>query len=527
MKIKILFVFVAVMLGFYGLNVYLGANDSLPAAKPAQSADTEDVAPDPKAVAPVAAFTATEPVATDEPVSAAPRSNRPAVVRVDSSPIDQKASTVVTSYADALEAVRPAVVSIYSTKTVKQGGAGFPFNDPLFRRFFGPGSDQQQERTQNGLGSGVIVSADGYILTNNHVVEGADEVRVALTEGRELEAEIVGRDPRTDVAVLKVEAEGLPHATLANSEVLRVGDVVFAVGNPLGVGQTVTMGIVSATGRSELRLLEGGYEDFIQTDASINLGNSGGALVDALGRVVGINTAIMSNSQGNIGIGFAIPINLAGDIMESLIETGTVSRGFLGVFLQDLDTDLASEFGLEDATGALVVQVSPDTPADEAGLESGDVLISVDGRPVASVAELRLLISQTSPGSDVRIGYFRDGDEGEANVTLGTLDEDPAVAATEPARSESVIPGVQLQPLGDEMRGQFQVDDEVTGLVVTAVDPASRLTQTLPVGTVVEQINRKSIASLEDAREAMIEGRNLLYVNYRGAYRYVTVEVEE
>ena len=254
---------------------------------------------------------------------------RSAVVLVDRAPIEHGKSTVVTSYADGLEAVRPAVVSVYSTKTVNAGGGrGFPFDDPMFRRFFGPGFDQQQERIQRGLGSGVIISADGYILTNNHVVEGADEVRVALNDGRELVAEVVGTDPRTDVAVLKVEASDLPHATLADSDALRVGDVVFAVGNPLGVGQTVTMGIVSATGRSNLQLLDGGYENFIQTDASINPGNSGGALVDALGRVVGINTAIISTSRGNIGIGFAIPVNLASNIMQSLIETGTVSRGF-------------------------------------------------------------------------------------------------------------------------------------------------------------------------------------------------------
>ena len=527
MKIKILFVFVAVMLGFYGLNFYLGSNDGLAVAKTAQSAQAADVAPVPQTAAPVTTFSATGTVAADEPVSVAPNTNRPAVIMVDRKPIDQKASNVVTSYADALEAVRPAVVSVYSTKTVKQSSGGFPFDDPLFRRFFGPGAEQQQDRIQSGLGSGVIVSADGYILTNNHVVEGADEVRVALSEGRELEAEVIGRDPRTDVAVLKVEAENLPHATLANSEALRVGDIVFALGNPLGVGQTVTMGIVSATGRSNLQLLDGGYENFIQTDASINPGNSGGALVDALGRVIGINTAIMSTSRGNIGIGFAIPVNLAANIMESLIETGTVSRGFLGVNIQDLDADLASEFGLKDAKGALVVQVSPDSPAEEAGLERGDVLISVDGRPVASTAELRLSISQTTPGSEVRIGYFRNGDELEASVILGTLDESPAVAATSPARNGSVIPGVQLRPLDNELRGQFQLEKEVKGLIVTAVDPSSRLTQVLPVGTIIEQINRKPVESLKDAREAVIEGRNLLYVSFRGVYRYVTVDVEE
>jgi len=363
--------------------------------------------------------------------------------------------------------------------------------------------------------------------SNNHVVEGADEIRVALRDGSELVAEVVGRDPRTDVAVLKIDATDLPHATLADSEALRVGDVVFAVGNPLGVGQTVTMGIVSATGRSNLQLLDGGYENFIQTDASINPGNSGGALVDALGRVVGINTAIISTSRGNIGIGFAIPINLAGNIMESLIETGTVSRGFLGVSLQDLDEDLASEFGLEDAKGALVVQVSPDSPAEEAGLERGDILTSVDGRSVATIAELRLMISQTTPGSNVVIGFVRNGEVKDVSVTLAKLDEDSQTAAVDPTRNNNVIPGVKLRPLDDELRGQFQVGGEFDGLIVTAVEPTSRLNEVLPVGTIIEQINRKPVVTLEEAREALVEGRNLLYVSYRGVYRYVTVELEE
>jgi len=269
----------------------------------------------------------------------APRGTMPEI-KVDATPLPRAQAPLVTSYADALEEIRHSVVSVYSTKIVRMRGRGLPFDDPFFRRFFGPGPEQE-ERIQSGLGSGVIVSENGYILTNNHVIAESDEIRVALPDGKEFEAEIVGADPRTDVAVLKIDAEDLPSATLADSDQLRVGDLVFAVGNPLGVGQTTTMGIVSATGRSNLQLLRDGYENFIQTDASINPGNSGGALVDAMGRVVGINTAIISTSRGNIGIGFAIPINLAANIMRSLIETGSVARGFLGVSLQDLDADLA------------------------------------------------------------------------------------------------------------------------------------------------------------------------------------------
>ncbi|MEZ5275599.1 MAG: Do family serine endopeptidase [Opitutaceae bacterium] len=526
MKIKILFVFVSVMLGFYGLNVFLGAKEggsAMTSTSGSAGAGVSDVGPAIGGASSEKTLLDTGSVDVEKVIKAG-KGERSAVVLVDRTPIEHGKSTVVTSYADGLEAVRPAVVSVYSTKTVNSGGGrGFPFDDPMFRRFFGPGFDQQQERIQRGLGSGVVISADGYILTNNHVVEEADEVKVGLGDGRELVAEVIGTDPRTDVAVLKVEATDLPHVTLADSDALRVGDVVFAVGNPLGVGQTVTMGIVSATGRSNLQLLDGGYENFIQTDASINPGNSGGALVDALGRVVGINTAIISTSRGNIGIGFAIPVNLASSIMQSLIETGTVSRGFLGVSIQDMDSELASEFGLGDTRGALVVQVSEDSPADEAGLERGDVLISVNGKSVGSTAELRLLISQSQPGSTVTVGYMRSGEKREARVVLGKLDEETVAAG--PSRNQDVIPGVRLLPVDDETRGQFQIPDEVDGLIVAAIEPGSRYAESFPVGTVIEQINRKAVKSLDDAREALVEGRNLLYVSFRGVYRYVTITI--
>jgi serine protease Do len=518
MKIKILFVFVTAMFMFYGLDVIFGAKEGDSGGKASANETSVDVIDGAVPVAKAESSTKVDQLVADS-------ETRPAVVLVDRDLIDRANSAVVTSYADGLDTIRPAVVSVYSTKTVGQTGGGFPFDDPLFRRFFGPGFDQQQKRIQRGLGSGVIVSVDGYILTNNHVVEDADDVRVALHDGQELQAQIIGRDPRTDVAILKVDASDLAHATLADSDALRVGDVVFAVGNPLGVGQTVTMGIVSATGRSNLQLLDEGYENFIQTDASINPGNSGGALVDAMGRVVGINTAIISTSRGSIGIGFAIPINLASNIMESLIETGSVSRGFLGVSIQNLDPDLASEFGLSDSKGALVVEVNPGSPADEAGLKRGDVLTSVNGKSVDSTNVLRLLISQTMPGTDVVVGFVRSGDELEARVTLGKLDEESNFVGT--VQQKDVIAGVLLKPLNEETRSQFQIDAELSGLVVAGLDPTSRYDQVLPVGTVVEQINRRSIESLSDARNALVGGRNLLYVNYRGVYRYVTVTILE
>ena len=272
--------------------------------------------------------------------TAAPPPARPSVpvLQIDNSPVSDGKSGLVTSYADVVEPAEKAVVSVESTKTVRQRLAV----NPMLRQFFGDIPDQEKDDKETGLGSGVIVAATGYILTNNHVVEGFESFKVTLKDGREFPAKVVGADPKTDVAVIKIEATALPVLTLADSEKLRVGDIVFAVGNPLDVGETVTMGIVSAKGRNNLRLLDDvhGYENFIQTDAAINLGNSGGALLDAKGRLVGINSAIISPSRGNIGIGFAIPVNLAASVMTSLIESGTVRAGFLGVSTVDLTPDI-------------------------------------------------------------------------------------------------------------------------------------------------------------------------------------------
>ncbi|HEX2101824.1 MAG TPA: trypsin-like peptidase domain-containing protein, partial [Candidatus Synoicihabitans sp.] len=285
-------------------------------------------------------------------LAATKRSERPQpTLRIDAEPVTSGQNGLVASYADVVEPVQNAVVSVHSTKIVRQR---IPIN-PLLRQFFG--DMPERERPEEGLGSGVLVSPDGYILTNNHVVAGADELNVSLPDGREFKAEVIGADPKTDVAVIRIEGENLPTVTLADSDKLRVGDVVFAVGNPLGIGQTVTMGIISAKGRNNLGLLaEGeGYEDFIQTDAAINMGNSGGALVDAKGRLIGINTAIISTTRGNIGIGFAIPINLAASIMHSLVTTGSVQRGFLGVTVNTITPDLAATLGLKEGTKGVAV----------------------------------------------------------------------------------------------------------------------------------------------------------------------------
>ncbi|MBC7368488.1 MAG: Do family serine endopeptidase [Undibacterium sp.] len=436
-------------------------------------------------------------------------------LRVDTSPLTDGKSTVVSSYADMLEPVQKTVVSIYSTKIVKQRAA-----NPLLRQFFGDAApDQERDSKQEGLGSGVIISADGYILTNNHVVEGADELKISLTDDREFIAKIIGADPKTDVAVIKIDADKLPFITLADSDNLRVGDVVFAVGNPLGVGQTVTMGIVSAKGRNQLRLLENvaGYENFIQTDAAINMGNSGGALVDAKGRLVGINSAIISPSRGNIGIGFAIPVNFAASVMNSLVETGTVTRGYLGVTTETVTADVAEQFGLpKDAKGVAITDVTPDGPAEKAGLQRTDVILAINDKPVTTLEGLRLVIAQMLPNSKVKIKLMRDSTERTLEVTLGRLAEKP----------NELLVGVNVTKLTEEVRKRSGLEARVTGLLITDIEENSPYGDRLVAGMVVIEINRTPVSDLVAAKLALVQGRNLLLVNYRGAYRFVAVTVK-
>ncbi len=427
-------------------------------------------------------------------------------LKIDASPVGDS-KTVVTSYADALEAIRPAVVSVYSSKIVRQ-------QVPEFLRQFGA---QGREQKQRGLGSGVIVSADGFIITNNHVVEDADEVKVLLNDERELIAKVIGTDPKTDVAVIKIEAGNLPAATLADSTKLRVGDVVFAIGNPLGVGQTVTMGIVSATGRRVGILDEvNGYEDFIQTDAAINQGNSGGALIDARGRLVGINSAIISTSQGNIGIGFAIPVNLASNIMHSLIETGSVARGYLGVMTDPITSEMAESFGIKaDQKGVIITDLNPaDGPAAKAGLKREDIIIAVNDKPVTTREDLRMIIAQTPPETKISIKFIRDGKQQTKEVTLGRLQD-------ENQPDGELVPGISVAPLGGDLRKELRIDDRVDGLVITEVAVDSPYAQTFPQGAVIEQINRVPVMDLASAKRAMRDGRNIALVYYRGVYRYI------
>jgi Do/DeqQ family serine protease len=342
----------------------------------------------------------------------------PAISRPDFGPV---------SYAAAVENSAPAVVNINTAKVVAVRRHSF-LNEPLFERFFGRSLDDlitPQQRVETSLGSGVIMSDSGYVLTNHHVIEAADEIQVSLRDGRTASASVIGKDPETDLAVLKVDLENLPAITVGQSEGLRIGDVVLAIGNPFGVGQTVTLGIVSATGRSKLGINT--FENFIQTDAAINPGNSGGALIDANGNLVGINTAIFSRSGGSQGIGFAIPVSLARNVLQDIIEHGRALRGWLGIEARAITPELARSLGLSDTRGVLVVGVLRDGPAHQAGLQPGDVILTIDDKTIVEAGDALLAISGRKPGSRIRLGVARDKTELELE----------AMAAERPSRTQS------------------------------------------------------------------------------------------
>ncbi|MGB0416323.1 MAG: trypsin-like peptidase domain-containing protein, partial [Coraliomargarita sp.] len=355
-------------------------------------------------------------------------------VVTDDRPVAPTAAIPLVSYADVIAGAAPSVVSVYTTRIQSYQQPEMPRGmDQLFRNFARPEQPREpQSREVTGLGSGVIISADGYIITNHHVIRDdrsgpVDEIRVQLDGGDEFIAEVVGTDARTDIAVVKIDTEQpLDVTTIANSDLLRTGDIVFAIGSPLGQSQTVTQGIVSATERTSLEILgPGSYENFIQTDAAINLGNSGGALIDAWGRLVGINTAIVSGTGGSIGLGYAIPTNMALRVARSLIEIGEVPRGLLGLYPVDLDTDLAEAFELESTRGALVNQVQEGAPAEAAGIQHGDIILKVDDVAIESAAQLRLTVSQMAPGSEVAVTLVRNGESLIKTVVLGSLSGKP------------------------------------------------------------------------------------------------------
>jgi serine protease DegQ len=325
------------------------------------------------------------------------------------------------SYSEAAKKAMPAVVNIFTAKEVKAPKQPF-LNDPLFRHFFGRGQSgqsgqPQEKRRASSLGSGVIVSSEGYVLTNHHVIESADEIEVLLADGRRSSAKVVGSDPETDLAVVKVDLKGLPAIVFGRPEAAHVGDVVLAIGNPFGVGQTVTMGIVSALGRSHLGINT--FENFIQTDAAINPGNSGGALVDAQGNLLGVNTAIYSRSGGSLGIGFAIPSNMAKSVMEQIIATGGVTRGWIGVEIQEITPDLAESFKLPKNQGAIIAGVMKGGPADKGGMKPGDVLMEIEGKPVTDSSDMLNVIAQLAPGKAAKMKILRDGKPQDIAVDIG------------------------------------------------------------------------------------------------------------
>ena len=335
-------------------------------------------------------------------------------------PVVETASSSLApgSYRDAAARAMPAVVNILTLQVPKRGAHPLA-RDPFFKRFFGERDPdgEDDEDLKNSLGSGVIVSHEGYVLTNNHVVEGADEIEVVLTDGRKAPAKVVGLDPETDLAVIKIDLDKLPVIVLGQSELARVGDVVLAIGNPFGVGQTVTMGIISALGRNNLHI--NSFENFIQTDAAINFGNSGGALVDTRGNLIGINTAIYSQSGGSVGIGFAIPVSTAKTVMEAIIKDGHVVRGWIGVETQDITPELAQSFNLQRSSGAIIAGVVRNGPADKAGIVPGDILLTVEGKPVADTTEMLNLIAQLPPGGKAKMTVLRKNREAALDVTVG------------------------------------------------------------------------------------------------------------
>lgn len=463
----------------------------------------------------------------------------PVTLSVNETPIPRNGA-FTTSFAPVVKRVAESVVKVeITTKSKTVPVPQMPFgNDDFFRHFFGqqfnPGEQEQgQGRTmrtprEHGLGSGVIVSKDGYILTNNHVVDGADTIRVSLNDGREFTAKVIGRDPKTDVAVVKVDAKNLPFITIADSDKIEIGDLCLAIGNPFGIGQTVTMGIISAKSRG----IGGGdtYEDFIQTDAAINPGNSGGALVDAEGRLIGINTAILSRSGGYQGIGFAVPINMARSVMESLITTGKVVRGYLGVGIQDVTPALAQEFKLPEGHGALVGDVMPHSPADKAGLKSGDVIVDFNRKPVLDSRHLKLQVAQTTPGATVPVEIIRDGTEKTLNVSVKELPgtEQEANANDNGKGSSDTLNGVTVSDLDENAKGQLHLPQNVKGAVVTEVDQNSAAYEAgLRPGDVVEEINRKPVNTADDAVRLTTNVKDkvvLLKIWSKGGSRFVVVD---
>jgi serine protease Do len=446
----------------------------------------------------------------------------------DAPPVDL--GSFHNGFAAVLTPALPAVVNIHTSKMVKPDRSQMSpfFNDPFFRQFFGDqfGQGQMQPQREQSLGSGVIVTSDGTILTNNHVVDGATDIKVQLSDKREFQAKVIGTDAKTDIAVLKIDASGLPTLPLGDSTNMKVGDLVFAIGDPYGIGETATMGIVSATGRGGLGIES--YEDFIQTDASINPGNSGGAMIDIHGDLVGINTAILAgNSGGNQGIGFAIPINMAKNVMDQILLHGKVVRGYLGIYIQDVTPELAKQFGLNQGGGVLVGDVEPGKPAAKAGLKKGDIILKLNGVPLESRNELQLKISQTPPGTPVTLDVWRDGKAQTFTVTLEQLPE-TATASSQGEGSQGTLSGVEVQELTPDLAQQLNLKPGVHGVVVSQIDPSSAAASTdLQRGDVIQEVNHHVITDMQDYKQALSAAGSqpvLLLINRGGITNYIVVE---
>ncbi len=439
------------------------------------------------------------------------------------------------SFSNIVKRVAPSVVKITTTtkaKRVAMNGQQFPgFDNPMFRQFFGGRVPEMQQPPQSGLGSGVIISADGFIATNNHVVQGADEVLVALDDGRELKAKVVGRDPQTDIAVIKVDATDLPAITFADSSKIEVGDRVLAIGNPFGIGETVTTGIVSAKGRRAGIGLD--YEDFVQTDAAINPGNSGGALVDIQGRLIGINTAILSRSGGFQGVGLAVPANLVSQVADGLVKNGKVVRGFLGVGAQDLTPTLAESLGLDSKRGALVSDVQPDSPAAKAGLKNGDVIVALNGEKIDDANRLTFGVGALAPGSKLALEIIRDGKTQKINATAterpGANKRGEGADQDEVAKNdEGVLNGVSVDDIAPQMRAQLNLPARLKGAVVTNVEAGSAAAKAgLRPGDVILEINKQPVTSAQDAVKLSTAADNkktLVRLYSRGNTLFVVVD---
>jgi serine protease Do len=435
-------------------------------------------------------------------------------------------------FAPVLKPVLPAVVSVASSRIVKVPQNHSFFNDPFFQQFFGRQfpSAPRQEREQ-GLGSGVIISADGYILTNNHVIDKATEIKVILPDRRQFPGKVVGADSKTDIAVVKIAASGLPTVVLGDSSKLQVGDYAFAIGNPFGVGETATMGIISATGRTGLEIED--YEDFIQTDASINPGNSGGALLNSRGEVIGINTAILSGGQGggNQGIGFAIPINMAKYVMDQILKHGKVIRGYIGVGIQEVTPDLAKAFNIPAEKGALVGDVEQNSPGAKAGLERGDVITELNGQSVTGPNDLRLTVASMAPGTTVHLKVLHNGQTRDMTLALGEAPSGKGAGNNaEGQTGSSPMAGVQVDELTNEIRQQLGLGQDVKGVVVAEVPDGSPAAEaSLQRGDVIEQVNRHPVNSVSDyqrqIRDAGAQALVLL-VNRGGTTTFIVVQPE-